>query len=181
MDPALTYVIRVCLALLLLAAAWGKARDFSTFRYVLADYQLLPAGMVPAVAALTVLAETVLGLGWLFGVATGLVSAATAVLLAAYGGAIATNLLRSRRFISCGCGFGSAGGEQLSWWLVGRNGVLVVLAGSAGLQGTGRALGVIDVFTVVLAVIAAVLIYAAFHQLLANQIHVDNWRTEPGT
>lgn len=185
MDPALTHVIQICLGLLLLGAAWGKARDFNTFRYVLADYQVLPAGVVPGVAVVAVLAEAVLGFGWLLawlpGVGLDVVPVATAALLGLYGCAIVLNLLRSRRFISCGCGFGSTGGEQLSWWLVVRNGVLMVLAASAGWPGSGRVLGMIDVFTVAVTVIAAVLLYAAFHQVLANRIHVDNWRTDLST
>ena len=48
----------------------------------------------------------------------------TALLMAAYGGAISVNLLRGRPWIDCGCG----GGEQLSWLLVGRNLVLTGFA-----------------------------------------------------
>ena len=44
-----------------------------------------------------------------------------------FGAAIAINLLRGRRKISCGC-FASEDEEEISWWLVARNAGLILIA-----------------------------------------------------
>ena len=115
-------------ALLLGAGSWRKLRGLDGFRAVLADYRLVPAGATkPAALAVSLLEGALAGV-WL--VAPWRVEAAilagvgTAVLMAAYGGAITVNLLRGRPWIDCGCG----GGEQLSWFLVVRNLVLTGFA-----------------------------------------------------
>jgi hypothetical protein len=91
-------------------------------------------------------------------------------LLIVYAAALATNLLRGRRQIDCGCGLsGAAGGEQpLSWWLVARNVVLASLAGLASLPDSGRDLGIFDALTLAGAMLAAVLLYAGASQLIRN-------------
>ena len=78
MDPVLHFVFGVAFTLLLLGGAWGKARDFTAFRFVLADYRILPASLVPATAAIVVVIETVLGFAWLTGAAREIVAMGTA-------------------------------------------------------------------------------------------------------
>src|SRR2546430_7884607 len=102
MDPVIAAALRRALALLFFVAAGHKLRVLGRFRATLAEYRLLPAGLVPLAAALVVGAEAAAAGALLVpGTrATGLVSAAT--LLLVYGAAVAINLARGRRDIHCG-------------------------------------------------------------------------------
>lgn len=115
-------------ALLLGTGSWRKLRSLDEFRAVLADYRLVPARATKPAAFVVALVEGVLSGFWLVAPwrveAAVLASVGTALLMAAYGGAITANLLRGRSWIDCGCG----GGEQLSWFLVVRNLVLTGFA-----------------------------------------------------
>jgi hypothetical protein len=167
LDPAVDLVARASLALLLLDAAWHKARRPTLFRAVLADYRLLPARCVGAAAAALTAGEGVLALA--LGV-PGLRVAAlagVAALLALYGAAIAANVVRGRRHIACGCG-GPGGEAPLGPALVARNAALVALAASAAAAPVGpRPLGAQDAVAVAGATAAFALLYAAAHRLLA--------------
>ena len=115
-------------ALLLGTGSWRKVRGLEDFRAVLADYRLVPARTTkPAAVAVSLVEGGLAGL-WLVAPwrvdAAIIASVGTALLMAAYGGAITVNLLRGRSWIDCGCG----GGEQLSWILVVRNLVLTGFA-----------------------------------------------------
>src|SRR2546428_12304179 len=57
MDPVIDATLRTALALLFLVAAGHKLRDLGRFRATLAEYRLVPAGLVPLPAALVVGAE----------------------------------------------------------------------------------------------------------------------------
>ena len=115
-------------ALLLGTGSWRKLRGLDGFRAVLADYRLVPPRATKPAALVVALVECVLAGLWLVApwVAEAVIIAGvgTALLMAAYGGAITVNLLRGRSWIDCGCG----GGEQLSWFLVVRNLVLTGFA-----------------------------------------------------
>ena len=94
----------------------------------MANYRLVPALLLGPVALSIALVEGALAVAWIVapwhvGVAT-VAGVGTAILMAAYGGGIAANLVRGRSWIDCGCG----GGEQLSWVLVVRNVVLASFA-----------------------------------------------------
>src|SRR5205809_6830392 len=102
MDPVIDATLRTALALLFLVAAGHKLRDLGRFRATLAEYRLLPAGLVPLAAALLVGAEAAAAGALLVpGTrATRLVSAATLLLL--YVAALAINPARRRRATACG-------------------------------------------------------------------------------
>jgi len=169
-DPLVSHVIALGLALLLLSAAWHKLAARAEFVAVLRGYELLPAALLRPVAALIPLAEVVLAAAWLTGAARGLVASTTAALLLAYAAAIAINLYRGRAQIDCGCGLGGATGasQRLSGWLVARNLVLAGLALLAAFPATARVFGIADVFTLAAATAAAVLLYAGSSQLIRN-------------
>ena len=155
-------------ALLLGTGSWRKLRGLDEFRAVLADYRLVPARATKPAALAVALVEGVLAGIWLVAPwrveAVVIAGVGTALLMAAYGGAITVNLLRGRSWIDCGCG----GGEQLSWILVVRN---LALTGAALLP-----LAIIDaalprwkdlaVSVPVLAI--AALLYLATRTLLEN-------------
>jgi hypothetical protein len=177
-DPLLSRAVAVAFALLWLLTAWHKLSARGTFQAALGEYRLLPPVLVPLAALLIPVCEVLLGLAWLGGFAS---SAAplSAGLLAVYAAAIAINLGRGRVHIGCGCGFGGASGEDppLSWWLVVRNVLLGGLALLGAWPTADRALGAYDWLTLILALAAAVALFAGASQLLRNHAAMAAWRT----
>ena len=102
-DPVPRALLRAGLALLLLSAAVHKLRDARGFRAVLADYRLLPERLVPALAVALIGLECTVGASLLVPGAGPAPALAAAALLSVYAGAIAVNLARGRRHVSCGC------------------------------------------------------------------------------
>ena len=162
-------------ALLLGTAAWSKFRDAAAFAAVLDDYRLLPGGLVGVAARAVPVAEGVLVLLWLVAPwqadAAGLAGFGTALLMLGYGVAMMANLVRGRSWIDCGCG----GGEQLSWVLVARNGILAAAALvplavlDAGTPGWGDLLVSLPMFG------AAACLYLVTGTLLANAAAMRPW------
>jgi len=123
-----TASITVFVALIFARAAWHKLGEFTEFTGFVADYRLLPERLVrPASMAivggelLVVLAQLVPG-GQVYGLLMAI------VMLALYAFGMAINITRGRTFIECGCG-GAV--QPLSWTLVIRNSVLILLTASA--------------------------------------------------
>jgi hypothetical protein len=166
MDPVIDATLRAGLSLLFGVAAGHKLRDLPRFVATLADYHLLPGGLVPAGAAVVVAGE--LGVAVALVVpglrGAGLLAAAVALLL--YGGAIGVNLVRGRRHIDCGCA-GPAVRRPISGWLVGRNALLagVALAGLVPVR--ARTLVWPDALTVLGATAVLAALYAAVDRMLA--------------
>jgi Methylamine utilisation protein MauE len=168
-DPVWSLALRAGLALLLASAAVAKLRDLGDFTEALAGYRLLPASLARPAAGVFAGAELVLALG-LWPPALRAVSAlGAALLLSLYGFAIAVNLARGRRDIDCGCG-GPFGRQSLSEALVLRNALLVGAALAAALPVAQRALGWLDVWTLVAAAGAMAALYAAANVLLARSV-----------
>lgn len=163
-------------ALLLGTAAWRKFGDFGTFSGVVADYRIVPQGLLRPTGVVVAAAEAVLAVLWLaapwYADAANAAAIGTAALMAGYGAAIAANLLRGRSWIDCGCG----GGDQLTWGLVARNAVLagLALATLAFRRSGSPDWGDIAVSLPVLAV--AALLYLATGALLANGAAMRTWR-----
>lgn len=178
LDPIALRIISIGFGLLLLLASIHKLSDIGRFRAVLADYRLLPLAAVPAVALVLPAAEALLGLAWLFAASASAAAVSTAALLGLYTAGIAVNLLRGRVHISCGCGFGrsSGTGDALSWGLVLRNGILVASALLATLPVSARSIGVLDYVTLIAALLAVVLLFAATNQLIRNRAAIRLWR-----
>ena len=179
LDSLIQQTIAIGLGLLFIGAAVHKLLNLEAFRTVLRDYQILPPSLVPVVAMTIPLLELLLGAGWFVGNAVGTATAAcSALLLGTYALAIAINLARGRIYIDCGCGFGgSADAEQMiSAGLVVRNVVLLILALVALLPVNARTLTFGDFMTLVVAVISAVLLFAASNQLISNRAAINVWR-----
>jgi hypothetical protein len=162
MDPVLSLIVRCGLALLLATAAADKLRHVREFHGIVLDYRLLPARRALAFAHLLPWLELALAAMVLAGVAAGLVG--TAALLAGYAAAMGINLARGRRTIDCGCG---GPPQQLSAWLLARNGLLAMAALLAVSPAGDRAIGALDAFTVMAGTVAAAALYVAAHQVLA--------------
>jgi hypothetical protein len=176
LDPIVLTLISVSFGLMFLLASVHKFRALDTFRAVLNDYRVVPAMIVPVVAVSLPLFEAGLGLAWL--ILKIELWLPTTVLLVLYTASISINLLRGRVHISCGCGFGASTktDEALSWGLVIRNVILISAALITSMPVTSRAVGVLDYVTLVAALIAIFLLFAAGNQLIRNMAAINTWR-----
>jgi uncharacterized membrane protein YphA (DoxX/SURF4 family) len=148
LDPVLLAVGSLGVALVFAASAAGKFRTWSEFPGVVQNYRLLPGRAVrPAARALPVL-EALAAVGLLLGPTRPWAAWLALGLLVVFTLAVATNLVRGRRHIDCGC-FRFALRQPLSWWLVVRNGLLALMALAAGAgSAEPRALTWLDAVTV---------------------------------
>jgi hypothetical protein len=122
--PILAAAAQATMGLVFLGSAVAKLRDWRTFHGIFAAYRLTPEVLWAPGAAGVVAAELIAGAGLVAGAVWGGISGAA--LLTLFAGAMAVNLLRGRREISCGCTFGGAG-EGLRWRDVLRNIALAAL------------------------------------------------------
>ena len=111
------------LGAILAMAALHKLRTMERFPALLQAYRLLPPSWSRVAAYGVAVSELAVALGLFALFEAALVS--VALLLALYAAAMAINLGRGHRAIDCGCGDEPV---PLSWALVLRNGVLVLLA-----------------------------------------------------
>jgi hypothetical protein len=144
-------------------AAIDKLRHHLFLVGVIANYRLLPEGLVEPTARLLPLVELAIGVALILGEWRVAPIVAIALLLV-FAGAMAVNLKRGRRDIDCGCGQ-SVLRQQLSWALVARNLLLVgllaprpLLGGMPDLAGTGIA---------VMAGLSLFVIYLLFNTVIA--------------
>ena len=168
LDPALAWLLRSALALLLGAGAIGKLRDRVTFRAAVEGYEILPARVAGVAAWLLAIAEGTLAVGLVAPDALGVrdvAAAGAALLFAVYAVAIVINLARGRRDFDCGCG--GAAHVPLSGWLVARNALLVAAALACTAGTSARALGLVDALTIAGGVAVLALLWIALHGLLA--------------
>ena len=115
-------VCRIVLGGLFIWAAVTKLPDVAAFAQDVANYRVIPAALVPILAAAVVGIELLAGIALVIGVMDRPAAAVLAVLLAAFTALLAQALLRGID-LRCGC-FG--GDERASWWTVVRD--LVMLA-----------------------------------------------------
>ena len=168
MEPVVHQILRGAVRILFFLSSTHKTGDFAGFKRTLAAYGVVPAGLEPPVAVIVIVAEAAVTL---------LDQTALAgLLLVAYAALIATNLLRGRDRIDCGC-VGVAGRNGLSWWLVGRN--LVCAAGAFAVPSRLAPLHTlpwIDMFTVVGGIATLAAMYVATDQLIANAATIRRLR-----
>jgi hypothetical protein len=166
-DLVFVHAARAALAIVFLVAAWQKLRDLESFEAALANYALLPDGLLAPVARALPLLE--LGAGLALIVAPDSAAGALLVigLLVLVTAAVVINLLRGRADVGCGCG-GIEDEQRLSWALVARNAVMMLLALLALVPPTSRELLWLDYLTVGGAAVALYGIYVASSQLIAN-------------
>jgi hypothetical protein len=165
-DPAVQWLLRVALSLLLARAAAHKLADVGAFRRTFEAYGLVPpAWSVPAGAALIGL-ECGLAVGlWLPRIAPW-AALGCAALLAVYGGAMALTLVRGRRDLDCGCA-GPAHRQPIRSTLVARNALLATAALVAALPAGVRPLGWLDALTIAGGAAVLACCYLAVDDLLA--------------
>jgi hypothetical protein len=122
-------------ALIFIASGGMKLFQPKQFVGIVRDFQILPDVLTKPVAYLLPYLELSVGLFLLLNVYSDVFLVIAMIMLAAFTLAITINLMRGRVSISCGC-FGSRK-HELSWLLVVRNLLLVVVA-MIGLINTGH-------------------------------------------
>ncbi|WP_421846837.1 MauE/DoxX family redox-associated membrane protein [Novosphingobium sp.] len=121
----LGYAGALGVALVFFQAAIPKFQHRDLLAGVVANYRLLPAGLVGPVARMLPLAEMGAAVSLLL-IHHGLGAAPAFALLLVFAAAMAINLMRGRSQIDCGCGRSQLR-QPLSWLLVARNLVLAAL------------------------------------------------------
>jgi hypothetical protein len=114
----------ICVGAVFLGAGIAKLRNRRVFPGVVANYRLLPEGLVPPVAAILPIAEVVIGAALIGGFR--LAGLPAAALLVVFALAMAINIGRGRLHIDCGCGRSELR-QPLSRALVVRNLLLAAL------------------------------------------------------
>jgi uncharacterized membrane protein YphA (DoxX/SURF4 family) len=112
-DQYLVLLARTFVALILLAAGVSKLGKRREFIEVVRDYKVLPESLAGVFGRLLPFVEVFVAACLLGGVLMPWSALAAAGLFLSFGVAIAINLLRGRRDISCGC-FGQHD-HQLTW------------------------------------------------------------------
>ena len=120
------------IGLLLLASGVAKIADRTSFRAALRGFALLPDPLLSSVAVALPGLECLAGGCLVLGIVledslTRWAAVGAMLLFATFGVAIAINLARGRRDISCGC-FGSRDEDGITWSMVARNGALCAAA-----------------------------------------------------
>lgn len=170
LDPLPVWVAVALTAALLAHAAAAKASNRALLEQHLSAYGV-PFASLTLVAVLLIAAESAAALLLLSpwrAAGAGL----AALLLLVYGAAMAWHRSRGRA-IDCGCGGAPI---PVSWVLVARNALLVVVALAAGAPMSGRAMTMLDFAAVAGALLLGALLYAALHEVLRHQHRVTERR-----
>lgn len=120
----LAFVLRLFIGIMFIYASTTKIAYPAEFAKNVEAFRLVPYWMVNTVAVLLPWLELICGLFLVIGLATRAAVLVVGVLLAAFTIGIAINVMRGAP-ISCGC-FDSVG-EEITWWYVLRDGILVLL------------------------------------------------------
>ena len=119
------YAASVGVGLVFLTAGVEKFRHRALLPGVIANYRLLPEKLIAPAAFALPFTEMAVGAALVIGLTPAPIIAAM-LLLALFAGAMAINILRGRRHISCGCGRPELQ-QSLGWPLVARNLLLMAL------------------------------------------------------
>lgn len=186
-DPLLLRIIALGFALLFLIAAAHKLSNRKHFRASFDAYEIIPASLSALVVKIIPPLELLLAVGWLvfglFAIEFKLVTLISIALLVSYALAIGVNLKRGRNYIDCGCSFSNSsasnadsGSQQISLGLFYRNVLLIVMAIVCTIPASDRSLQLVDVFGLLFSVVALILLYGTFNQLLTNRNTINSWR-----
>jgi Methylamine utilisation protein MauE. len=118
-TATLARAVTIGCGLIFLTAASQKLRHRRLLPGVIANYRILPQFMVSPASAGLPIVEIVLGLALLAGLGSA-APVAAAILMTVFAAAMAINLKRGRRHISCGCGRPDLS-QELRWSMVVRN------------------------------------------------------------
>jgi uncharacterized membrane protein YphA (DoxX/SURF4 family) len=120
-----TLAARILLSATFIQAAVQKIRYRAQLPGVISNYRILPAALVQPASWLLPPLELAVGIALLVPTTTSAVAAAC--LLTLFTAAMLLNIARGRTHIDCGC-FQSELRQSLGWDLIGRNGILLLIA-----------------------------------------------------
>jgi Methylamine utilisation protein MauE len=165
-DPAIGALLAGAFTLLFASAALHKLLHQAAFSAAFRAYDVVPpalarlSGLVPLLE-LTVAAALLASGSRVGGAAAG------AALLVVYASAIAINLARGRRDLSCGCG-GPNDRRPIAAWMVWRNLLLAGLLGVTLLPWVPRPLDAADALTIGAGTAVTALLYMSLDGLLGR-------------
>ena len=164
-DPFVQLLAAGATGIVFARALVEKSSNFVVYAATLRDYRLVPEALAPFAAVCLFVAEisTLFMLALPETRATGAMLAI--VLLALYALAMSLALFAGREEIECGCG---GEGQVVSWSLVARNAVLLLIAAVAASTEALRDWNVADTALAVTGGLSLFLLYAAANRLLAN-------------
>ncbi len=125
--PAITialFFVRIFIGGYFLYAAIPKLADPLAFATSIGHYGLLPVWSVHAVALVLPWLEVLAGVGLLLGFKTRLSALLCGGMLLVFTIAVGWAVINGLQ-IDCGC-FGEQGGEEVSWWKVGKNTLMML-------------------------------------------------------
>lgn len=164
-DPAIGTLLAGAFALLFASAALHKARDLAVFAAIVRAYRLLPVGI--EVSWMLPVLELGIAAGLLLPGARTAAAAVGALLLVIYALAMAVNLYRGRRELSCGCGAPQER-RPIARWMVGRNLLFAAVLGVLVLPWSPRPLQSVDFLTVGVGLAIVTLLYMSTDRLLGR-------------
>ncbi len=167
LDPVMTWIASIALAIVFGASAAMKLADLGEFRGAVENYRVLPNWLAAPAAAAIPMLEAAGAAAMLITALRPFAVVTLAAMLALFTGAVVVNLMRGRRDIDCGC-FGTALRQRLSGALVARNAALALIIWIAAMPDSARPMGALDVLTIGGAAASIVVLYAAANLLLAN-------------
>jgi len=164
-DPAIGTLLAAAFALLFASAAFHKVRDLAVFAAVVRAYRILPAGL--ELSWVLPVLELGVAIGLLLPLGRNRAAPLGAVLLVVYALAMAVNLQRGRRELSCGCGAPQER-RPIARWMVLRNLLFAAVLGSLALPWSPRPLQPVDFLTVGMGLAVATLLYMSTDRLLGR-------------
>ncbi|MGE8547325.1 MauE/DoxX family redox-associated membrane protein [Alcaligenes sp. Marseille-Q7550] len=176
MDPVLIYASVACLAVLMGLGALDKLRHFGLFEAAVGGYRLLPETLLRPFSVAFVAGEALAAPLLLWPASRQAGAALALAVLAVASAGIVLNLLRGRRDVDCGCSGLGESSAGLSWWLVGRNALLVLLAlaGGGWAGQSSRELAWVDGLTFFGATLALLGLYHAANQVIESHLKFQN-------
>jgi len=167
-DPVISVICALILSYVFVVASFHKWQSISEFKRTLSDYQVVPDRLVSIFIYAIPVIELITGIALLIPISSGLAAISASALLCIYIFAIGINLLKGRRTIDCGCG-GTEQKQNISEWLLLRNGLLLFLAYCITASVQARELFWFDWAVVFLAAVVGCLFYNIINQLLVNK------------
>jgi len=173
MDPLIYLIICCGFAGLFLSTALKKALSYQAFQATVESYQILPNKLITTASILILVLEFTLSGMWIIANFRPMAAIGSSILLTVYAFAIGINLKRSRSHISCGCSWNE---QPLSWSLVIRNFIYILLVLATLAPTVARGLNWIDFALGILALTVAVLLNRCADTLIANNANIASWR-----
>jgi Methylamine utilisation protein MauE len=164
-DPAIGTLLAGTFALLFASAALHKTRDLAAFAEVLRAYRVLPQYLI--VPWMLPFLEAAIAAALLLPASRAAAAFGGTLLLIVYALAMALNLHRGRRDLSCGCG-AFAERRPIAPWMVGRNVLLALVLAALGLPWNARVLEPTDLLTVGAGMALVTLLYMSADRLLGR-------------